>query len=219
MTMNDSRPPKPKRRWYQFSLRTLPVLGLLIISGCGPSKGEKAMDVDHEELVGLEIKDVGDATVVRFKGDKTTLHEEDVQIVRGQLLSLAEQKGRKDFILDFSNVQFVGHEALGMLIALNRRISETHGRLRLCSLSPDIHEVFVLTGLDALFDIHEDVDEALKAADRAWQDVQMISATSADELSERWRKESLEYVTTMNEFTQRRLKVGWDQAGQPPKET
>ena len=26
MTMNDSRPPKPKHRWYQFNLRTLLVL-------------------------------------------------------------------------------------------------------------------------------------------------------------------------------------------------
>ncbi len=26
--MNDFRPPKPKRRWYQFSLRTLLVAGI-----------------------------------------------------------------------------------------------------------------------------------------------------------------------------------------------
>jgi tetratricopeptide (TPR) repeat protein len=48
MTMNDSQSPKPRLRWYQFSLRTL-LIGLLVISGCGPSKGEKAMDVDNEQ--------------------------------------------------------------------------------------------------------------------------------------------------------------------------
>jgi len=42
MTMNDSRPPKPKRRWYRFCLWILP-LGLLGISGCGPPWGERAV--------------------------------------------------------------------------------------------------------------------------------------------------------------------------------
>ena len=43
--------PKPKRRWYQFSLRML-LLGLLIFLGCGASKDQQAIDavsrgVDH----------------------------------------------------------------------------------------------------------------------------------------------------------------------------
>ena len=33
MTMNDSGPPKPKRRWYQFRLRTLVVA--LLVAGIG----------------------------------------------------------------------------------------------------------------------------------------------------------------------------------------
>jgi anti-anti-sigma factor len=216
-TMNDSHPSRPERCLHQHSLWML-LLGLLVvISGCGPSKGDKAMDVDNQGLVGLEIKEVGDATVVRFKSDKTTLHEKNVQIVSGQLFGLVEKKSRKELILDFSNVQFISPEALGMLIALNRKIRHTNGRLRLCSLSPDI---FAPTGmdLDALFDIHKDVDEALKAADRDWQDVQMISAMSADDLSKRWRKESLEYVAAMNEYVGQGMQIGWDQAGKPPKE-
>jgi len=44
--MNDSNP--PKRRWYRFSLRTL-LLGLLLLSGCGPSKGERTMDTANEQ--------------------------------------------------------------------------------------------------------------------------------------------------------------------------
>jgi anti-anti-sigma factor len=217
--MNDSRPPEPKRCWYQFGLRTLPVLGLLVISGCGPSKGNKATDVDDEELVGLEIKEVGDATVARFTGDKVTLHRKNVEIVRGELLSLAEQEGRKEFILDFSEVQFVSEEAFGRLIALNKKIGQANGRLRLCSLHSNIHEVLVLTGLDGLFDIYDDADEALKAAAHTRQDVEMISAMSVEELSERWRKESLDYVAAMNACLLRGMQSGWDKAGQPPKET
>jgi len=237
--MNDSNPPKVERR---FRLRMLLVFALLVLSGCGPSKEQQTVDtyspgnayekrgdeVEAEadfakagELVGLEIKKVGDVTVARFKGEETTLNEKNVQIVRGHLLGLAERKGRKEFILDFSDVQFISEEAFGRLNTLNKELRQANARLRLCSFHSDIQEVFALTGLDRLydFDVYEDVEEALKAADRTLQDVQMISAMSVDELSERWRKRSLEYVAAVNEHVRRGMQSGWDQAGQPPKDT
>ena len=44
--MNESLPLKPKRRWYRCSLRTL-LFGLLLLSGCGPSKEQQAVDGDQ----------------------------------------------------------------------------------------------------------------------------------------------------------------------------
>jgi hypothetical protein len=90
MTMNGSRPPKAKRRWYRFTLRTLLIVVLVVISGCGPSNEEQTMDIGNEEMGGLEVKEAGNATVVKFKGDK--LDENSVLTVRERLLGLAEQK-------------------------------------------------------------------------------------------------------------------------------
>jgi anti-anti-sigma factor len=118
------------------------------------------MHIDNEELAGLEIKKVGDATVVRFK-DADKLDRKIVPIVRGPLFRLAEQNGRKRLILDLSNVQFISEEGFGMLLALNRKIRQTNGRLRLCSLSPGIHEVLTILQLDKVFDIQKNVEEAL----------------------------------------------------------
>jgi hypothetical protein len=68
IAMNDSRPAKLELHSYQFSLRGLLVPVLLILSGCGPSKEEEAMDIDNEKLVELEIKEVPNATVERLGG-------------------------------------------------------------------------------------------------------------------------------------------------------
>ena len=52
--MNDSNPQKPKRRRYQFSLRTLLVLGLLVMSGCEPSEEERRQQATDAYLRGLD---------------------------------------------------------------------------------------------------------------------------------------------------------------------
>jgi hypothetical protein len=56
-----------------------------------------------------------------------------------------------------------------------------------------------------------------RAADPAEE--QWISEMSTEELSRRWREESLKYVTGVNEFVLRSMKVGPEKAGQPPEET
>ena len=70
------------------------------------------------------------------------------------MLKLAEQEGRKDVVLDLSNVRFVEQEAfagtgmdpeaMGILIALNRKIGSTQKTLRLCGLHHRIHEALAL---------------------------------------------------------------------------
>ncbi len=75
MTVNDSDTPKPKHRWYQFSLRMLVVVMLLGISGCGPGKGQQAIDaynrgVDHDDQ-GEFDKAIADYTeAIRLRPDE-----------------------------------------------------------------------------------------------------------------------------------------------------
>ncbi len=68
MTMNDPGPPRPKRRWYQFSLRTLLAVGLVVVLGCGPSKEQQATDAYNRGLArdekGESEKAIADFTEV-----------------------------------------------------------------------------------------------------------------------------------------------------------
>ena len=108
----------------------------------------------------LDIDDVGDVTVARFI-DKKILDENNIQKIGNQLFGLIDEDARRKIVLDFSNVEYLSSAALGKLITLNNKMKKAKGKLRLCGIRPDIYEVFAITKLNTVFDIHDDRDQAL----------------------------------------------------------
>ena len=115
------------------------------------------MAADHRRL---EIEEVGDITIASFI-DKKILDESNIQVIGNQLFSLVEDDARQKIILDFANVEYLSSAALGKLITMDKKVRAAKGKLRLCNVRPDIYEVFAITKLNKLFDMHEDRDKAL----------------------------------------------------------
>lgn len=110
----------------------------------------------------LEVEDNGDIAVVNFV-DKKILDEQNIQMIGDDLFRLVDELGRRKILLNFSKVEFLSSAALGKLITLNRKVQAVRGKLILCSIMPDIKEVFQITKLDKLFTIHADEQAALQA--------------------------------------------------------
>ena len=110
----------------------------------------------------LEVEDIGDVTVVNFV-DRKILDEQNIQIIGEQLFSLVDEVGRRKLLLNFGNVEYLSSAALGKLITLNKKLQSVGGRLILCNIDPQIYEVFVITKLNKLFEIHETAADALKS--------------------------------------------------------
>ena len=108
----------------------------------------------------LDIEDVGDVTVAKFI-DKKILDETNIQIIGNQLFGLVDEDGRKKIVLDFENVEYLSSAALGKLITMDKKVKGAKGKLRLCNVRPEIYEVFAITKLNKLFDMHEDQEKAL----------------------------------------------------------
>ena len=108
----------------------------------------------------LDIEQVGDVTVARFI-DKKILDETNIQIIGNQLFGLVDEDGREKIVLDFSNVEYLSSAALGKLITLDKKVKAAKGKLRLCSIRPDIYEVFAITKLNKLFTIYDNQEKAL----------------------------------------------------------
>jgi anti-anti-sigma factor len=111
------------------------------------------------------------------KGEIRIISIDEVRLIDGPAL---DQCGREIMdvlgkteescvLLHFGRVAFMSSAALGMLIRLSKRCKDYKIALRLCDISPDIRQVFTITGLDKVFDIHADVAGAMEAFKKSGQ--------------------------------------------------
>ena len=111
-----------------------------------------------------QLKSVSDGSVRTVL--LTTARILDELTIRGigeELFAILEKSEERNILLDFRAVQFMSSAALGILIRFSKRCKEWKARLMLCGISPQIFEVFKITGLNKIFEIHKDHEEAVAA--------------------------------------------------------
>jgi anti-anti-sigma factor len=80
-----------------------------------------------------------------------------------EIVETLEKTEESNVLLHFGRVAFLSSSALGMLVRLKKKCKEFEISLRLSNIAPEIFEVFKITSLDKLFDIHADAADALEA--------------------------------------------------------
>ena len=110
----------------------------------------------------LDVNEVGDVTVVRFR-DQKIIEDINIQELGRELFELLEVEKREKLLLNFSSVDFLSSAALGKLITLEKKVKANGGVLKLSNIRPEIYEVFAITKLNRLFDIKDDEADALAA--------------------------------------------------------
>lgn len=93
--------------------------------------------------------------------DRNILDEANIQQIGDEISRLVDESETPRVLISFQNVDHLSSAALGTLITINNRIRSKEGQLRLANIDPQIYEVFVITKLNKLFEIHETEDEAL----------------------------------------------------------
>ena len=83
--------------------------------------------------------------------------------IREQILSIDKQQTGADILIDLSQVEFLSSAALGMLGMIHRKTWAAKGRLKLCGIRPPVLQVFQVTKLDSLFDIHDSRESGLSS--------------------------------------------------------
>jgi len=114
----------------------------------------------------ISVEYAKNATIITFTDEKI-LEEKDIQALGESIVSVIEQAGQMNLILDFCNVRFLSSTVLGLLIRISKKVYERDGQLRLCSISPKIYEIFKITRLTKVFDIYQDVKSATENLSKA----------------------------------------------------
>ena len=105
------------------------------------------------------------------KGEIRIIVVDAVQLVDGaaidqcyrEIAAVLDATEEGNVLLHFGRVTFMSSMALGMLVRVRKKCKEYEIALKLCGVAPDIRHVFKLTNMDKIFDIHEDVGQAMGA--------------------------------------------------------
>lgn len=92
----------------------------------------------------VEAARIGASTAIQFKD----LFRQEVQDWAGPV------------VLNLSTVDFLDSSGLGAVVAARKLLGEA-GRLELAGLTPAVEKVFRLTRMNAVFPIHETLEQAL----------------------------------------------------------
>ena len=108
----------------------------------------------------LRVLDQDGVTCIEFV-DRNILDEANIQQIGEEIGRIIDSHPQPKILISFDNVDHLSSAALGTLITINNKIRGKDGQLRLANIDPQIYEVFVITKLNKLFQIHEATEQAM----------------------------------------------------------
>jgi anti-sigma B factor antagonist len=76
-------------------------------------------------------------------------------------MTLLIEKNQKNIILDCQDLDYVSSSGLRILLKSLKLVDTVQGRLTICSLQPQIIQIFKISGFDHLFEIYPGRKEAV----------------------------------------------------------
>jgi anti-anti-sigma factor len=110
----------------------------------------------------IEVNHEGAVTVAELL-DEEILEEGTIDTIADSLSAVVADNPGIKLLLNFTRVRHLSSSALGILIQLNKQVEESNGTLKICHLRKSLLEIFKITKLNRLFDIHEDKVTALNS--------------------------------------------------------
>jgi anti-sigma B factor antagonist len=103
-------------------------------------------------------RQVGGITILDISG-RITLGEGNV-VLREIVRELAD-KGQKRIVLNLAEVHYIDSSGMGELVKAHTSLRNQGGQLKLANLSKRMHDLFHLTRLSSVFDVHTDEQKAI----------------------------------------------------------
>ena len=111
---------------------------------------------------GLAIVSIRDISLVDFR-HQSILDAPVIEAIGRELYALVDEQARKKIVLDFTKVQFLSSQMLGVIITLYKKSLAIKGQVVLCGVRPEIMKVFAIMKLDKLVRLVATEREAMEA--------------------------------------------------------
>jgi anti-sigma B factor antagonist len=109
------------------------------------------------------LTQVNKAAVVEFN-IPSLMDPVQLESIQGELFELVDEQDKRLMILDFSKVEFISSQAIGIVIGLNRRLAKLpHSKLLLCGVNGKLMELMKITRLDKVLTIKPSQKEAINS--------------------------------------------------------
>jgi len=105
----------------------------------------------------MKRKTVGNVEVISFDGRIDQEGSEELESV----LQDCVDNGKHNICIDLMNVKHICSSALGVLVAVKRKMKENEGDIKLVISSDNLMKLFETTMLDKVFEIFESQRECL----------------------------------------------------------
>lgn len=99
----------------------------------------------------IEAREDGNIVMISFKQERI-YDESSISIIGEELCSLIESNHKaKEFIIDFSNTNYLSSSMLGKLISANKKAKANNAVLSFKSMSENVKEIFQVTKIARFF--------------------------------------------------------------------
>ncbi|SMD05288.1 STAS domain-containing protein [Sporomusa malonica] len=106
----------------------------------------------------MEVNKVGEITVVTILTRVDANSAKAVETKMSELLS----GGTKKIVCNFSQNEYISSAGLRVFLSVLKTMRKSGGSIALCSLRPQVSEVFDMAGFIPLFTICDTADEAIQ---------------------------------------------------------
>ena len=111
----------------------------------------------------LKTEKINNVIVVKFN-NVDRFNALITEPVKEELKSLFNKPDTK-LILNLEGIRFIDSSGFGVFLSIMKTANNNHGQFKICSIAPEVMELFKLLQLHNVFDLFDNLDDCLKSFD------------------------------------------------------
>lgn len=110
------------------------------------------------ERLSVTVRECAGSVVLRPDGE---LDHDTADLLRQHLDRALDEESRTDLVVDCAGLEFCDSTGLNVLLGARLRTDSRGGAVHLVAMKPQVARVFEVTGAEAVFRMHDTVQDAL----------------------------------------------------------